>query len=81
VGDLNGNGNGNGHGNGHGNGNGNGNGKKKLSIYVPEFLLREMEAEATRLERPLSWLLQRAWKIGYPLMLQERAERERKKPG
>lgn len=51
-------------------------GKKKLSIYVPDFLLREMEAEAARLERPLSWLLQRAWRIGYPAIIEERAARE-----
>jgi uncharacterized small protein (TIGR04563 family) len=51
-------------------------GKRKLSIYIPEFVLREMEIEARRLDRPLSWLIHRAWRIGYVKM---KAEREAKK--
>jgi uncharacterized small protein (TIGR04563 family) len=54
-------------------------GKKKLSIYFPEFVLKEMEAEARRLDRPLSWLIHRAWRIGYPQIVVEREERERQK--
>jgi uncharacterized small protein (TIGR04563 family) len=38
-------------------------------------MLREMEAEAQRLDRPLSWLIQRAWKIGYARMVSEREAR------
>ena len=53
-------------------------GKRKLSIYFPESMLREMEAEAQRLDRPLSWLIQRAWKIGYARMVAERGEPSKK---
>jgi uncharacterized small protein (TIGR04563 family) len=55
-------------------------GKRKLSIYFPDFVLREMEAEAKRLDRPLSWLILRAWKIGYPQMVADRAHKEVRKP-
>ncbi len=51
-------------------------GKRKLSIYFPDFVLREMEAEAKRLDRPLSWLILRAWKIGYPQMVADRLAKE-----
>lgn len=37
--------------------------KRKKSIYLPEDVLRELRAEAKRLDRSLSWMLQRAWKI------------------
>jgi uncharacterized small protein (TIGR04563 family) len=37
-------------------------GCKKLSLYIPHELLEEMEAEARRLKRPLSWLMREAWK-------------------
>jgi len=51
-------------------------GKRKLSIYFPDFMLREMEAESRRLERPLSWLIHRAWKLGYPRMQADRLAKE-----
>lgn len=34
---------------------------RKKSIYLPGATLREMQDEATRLERSLSWVIQRAW--------------------
>ncbi len=37
--------------------------KRKQSLYLPEDMLDEMEAEACRQERSLSWLVQRAWRI------------------
>jgi uncharacterized small protein (TIGR04563 family) len=51
--------------------------KRKLSIYIPDSVLREMQAEADRLDRPLSWLIQRAWRISYARMKSERDERKR----
>ena len=36
--------------------------KRKQSLYFPEEMLREIEVEATRLDRSLSWMVQRAWK-------------------
>jgi uncharacterized small protein (TIGR04563 family) len=38
------------------------NDKRKQSLYFPETALEEIKAEAQRLERSLSWVVQRAWK-------------------
>jgi uncharacterized small protein (TIGR04563 family) len=35
---------------------------KKQSLYFPQEMLEEIKAEAVRLERSLSWVVQRAWK-------------------
>ena len=35
---------------------------KKQSLYFPQEMLEEIKSEATRLERSLSWVVQRAWK-------------------
>ncbi|MES2504072.1 MAG: TIGR04563 family protein [Myxococcota bacterium] len=37
--------------------------KKKRSLYIPENLLAEMQLEASRQDRSLSWMVQQAWKI------------------
>jgi uncharacterized small protein (TIGR04563 family) len=37
--------------------------KKKLTLYLPEELLKETQEEADRHERSVSWLLQQAWLI------------------
>ncbi|MEY2668994.1 MAG: hypothetical protein RJA59_1632 [Pseudomonadota bacterium] len=37
--------------------------KRKQSLYFPEEMLREIEHEAQRLDRSLSWVVQHAWKI------------------
>ncbi len=37
--------------------------KKKQSVYFPEAVLAEIEQEAIRLDRSLSWVVQRAWKV------------------
>jgi uncharacterized small protein (TIGR04563 family) len=37
--------------------------KRKQSLYFPETMLIEMKEEATRLNRSLSWVVQRAWKV------------------
>ncbi len=37
--------------------------KRKQSLYFPVSMLKEMQTEAERQERPLSWLMQQAWKL------------------
>ncbi len=37
--------------------------KRKQSLYFPEDMLQEIKDEAARLDRSLSWVVQRAWKI------------------
>ena len=37
--------------------------KRKRSLYIPEKLLKEMQHEARRQDRSLSWIVQQAWKI------------------
>jgi uncharacterized small protein (TIGR04563 family) len=37
--------------------------KKKQSLYFPVEMLDEMQNEADRQERPLSWIMQQAWKL------------------
>lgn len=36
---------------------------RKQSFYIPESMIREIQAEAERLDRSLSWLIQSAWKL------------------
>jgi uncharacterized small protein (TIGR04563 family) len=36
--------------------------KRKQSLYFPEAMLKEISAEATRQDRSLSWIVQKAWK-------------------
>jgi uncharacterized small protein (TIGR04563 family) len=36
--------------------------KRKQSLYFPEAMLKEIGAEATRQDRSLSWIVQKAWK-------------------
>ncbi len=37
--------------------------KRKQSLYFPEDMLQEIITEATRLDRSLSWIMQRAWQV------------------
>ncbi|WP_373049331.1 TIGR04563 family protein [Vulgatibacter sp.] len=37
--------------------------KRKQSLYFPEDMLREIQEEATRQDRSLSWVVQQAWRI------------------
>lgn len=41
---------------------GRGSDKRKQSLYFSEEMLREIQEEATRLDRSLSWLVQHAWR-------------------
>ena len=36
--------------------------KRKQSLYFPEAMLEEMMKEATRQDRSISWIVQKAWK-------------------
>jgi len=38
--------------------------KRKQSLYFPESMLQDIQLEATRLDRSLSWIVQRCVKIG-----------------
>ena len=37
--------------------------KRKQSLYFPQDIIREIELEAQRLDRSMSWLVQTAWKM------------------
>ena len=37
--------------------------KRKQSLYFPEDMLAEIQHEAKRLDRSLSWIVQQGWKI------------------
>ena len=39
--------------------------KRKQSLYFPEQMLKEMQKEALRLDRSLSWIAQQTWKIAH----------------
>jgi len=36
---------------------------RKQSLYFPEDMLKEIQEEAARQDRSLSWIVQKAWKI------------------
>ena len=40
--------------------------KRKQSLYFPEEMLREIQEEAARQDRSLSWIVQRAWSAARP---------------
>ena len=37
--------------------------KRKQSLYFPEEMLKEIQEEANRQDRSLTWVVQQAWKI------------------
>lgn len=37
--------------------------KRKQSLYFPEEMLKEIQYEASRQDRSLSWIVQKAWKL------------------
>ncbi len=37
--------------------------KRKQSLYFPQRMLKEIQEEAARQDRSLSWIVQKAWKI------------------
>jgi uncharacterized small protein (TIGR04563 family) len=40
--------------------------KRKQSLYFPEMMLKEIQREADRLDRSLSWIVQRCIRVGLP---------------
>ncbi len=36
---------------------------RKQSLYFPEDMLDEIQKEATRQDRSLSWIVQQAWRV------------------
>jgi uncharacterized small protein (TIGR04563 family) len=40
--------------------------KRKQSLYFPDLMLLDIQHEAARLDRSLSWIVQRCVKIGLP---------------
>lgn len=39
---------------------------RKKSVYLPDDILAEVEAEAKRQDRSVSWLIQKAWQVAAP---------------
>jgi uncharacterized small protein (TIGR04563 family) len=37
--------------------------KRKQSLYFPEDMLQEIQHQATRQDRSLSWIVQQAWRL------------------
>ena len=37
--------------------------KRKQSLYFPEAMLEELKLEARRMDRSLSWVVQKAWTL------------------
>ena len=37
--------------------------KRKQSLYFPEAMLQEIQTEANRQDRSLSWIVQQAWRV------------------
>jgi uncharacterized small protein (TIGR04563 family) len=37
--------------------------KRKQSLYFPEEMLSDIQREADRQDRSLSWIVQQAWKV------------------
>jgi uncharacterized small protein (TIGR04563 family) len=37
--------------------------KRKQSLYFPEDMLKEIQQEAARQDRSLSWIVQKSWRL------------------
>ena len=35
---------------------------RRQALYFPDDMLKELQREAKRLDRPISWLIQQAWR-------------------
>lgn len=55
--------------------------RRKQSLYFPAGVLEEIEREAIRQDRSLSWLLQQAWKIARDRMAGLRGTDDPAQPG
>jgi uncharacterized small protein (TIGR04563 family) len=36
---------------------------RKQSLYFPDGMIEDIKGEAIRLDRPISWIIQKAWEI------------------
>lgn len=43
-----------------------GNDNRKQSLYFPEEMLEEIQREARRQDRSISWIVQQAWRVARP---------------
>ena len=43
--------------------------KRKQSLYFPEAMLKEIMGEATRQDRSISWIVQKAWRAARKTLL------------
>ena len=50
--------------------------QRKQSLYFPEEMLAELQAEAQRLDRSVAWLVERAWKIAKRQVMSLSTEKE-----
>jgi uncharacterized small protein (TIGR04563 family) len=55
--------------------------KRKQSLYFPEEMLKEIEHEAQRLDRSLSWVVQHAWKVARERMAKIPGVNDPEQPG
>jgi uncharacterized small protein (TIGR04563 family) len=39
---------------------------RKQSLYFPESMLEEIQREARRQDRSISWIVQQAWRVARP---------------
>ncbi len=54
--------------------------KRKQSLYFPEEMLLEIQREAARQDRSLSWIVQQAWKLARERVATIRSVNEIKPP-
>jgi len=57
------------------------NDKRKQSLYFSEEMLQEIQEEAIRQDRSLSWVVQQAWKLARQQITSMRAYNEAPPPG
>jgi uncharacterized small protein (TIGR04563 family) len=51
---------------------------QKLNLYLPVWMAREVAREAARLDRSVSWILRRAWKLARMELRAARAKTPRR---
>lgn len=54
---------------------------RKQSLYFPEEMLRQVQEEAIRQDRSLSWVVQRAWRLARERIAQVPASGATQPPG
>lgn len=40
----------------------------QFNVYFSKRMLRDIELEAERLEKPIGWVIKKAWDLGRPLI-------------